>query len=377
MPYPNMGERIPYELDGSAVFVNRNSGADQSIKELPANAVAALNSDRGAALYIEGESIYPASDDAWNVRYSGQLASRYPIPGGLLETGPHWVAVIFPKPMRLRGAHFSQYMSRSRWFGGSGTTVLGQFPMTILISDDTTNGQDGTWTEVLTAVGPGWSTENPPNDAPPVTIDGETLATSQGNTRTARYFRRDASVEGRGIFPFTGRQIKGVRLALIYNPDISQQANGDWTGDSFSYWEIGDTLNAVLFNLHLYGEPDTDATDNRLEFVTPAGDPMDFTQGDVWAGKVIVQQFKLRNLSPTDDATTVELSLLAPLPAPTPSPHVSMEFSLNGVTYSSTLSIGSIPAGTDSATIYLRTTVPAGIMGAMGPRLLAEVGEWV
>ena len=118
------------------------------------------------------------------------------------------------------------------------------------------------------------------------------------------------------------------------------------------------TLTAV----HIYGTISTALNTDRLDFWHPTLnqqiDKAHLDWGDIPQGTVMVKQFRIKNLSATKSATAVVVAannsaggetLLA----------TGLTFSLDNVTYTSTVDIGNLAAGATSATIYIKRTVSA------------------
>lgn len=380
MPYPTPpGERIAYDLDGTVGIISRHAGEDFSPVVLARAGLRGLNSDKTTGLYI--------TRDYWNIYSTSTSSTIYP-----LTTTPEVLALIFPTPMRIRGIFVSLLVSASRRSGLPASDFRRMLPLDVDVetSIDTTNGIDGTWTPVITfpyglagASTGGWiqatpGAEQSPNPAGTRAWARLNPGDSSGNIlwpATDRIHKQNGEEESTGgwraVAGAATRDVKAIRISPRYWRPYS-----DWnwpTGDSNgSFW-------AALAQLHLYGEPDTNATDTRLAFVTADGSAIkDFGLGDIKQGSQHTQTFKIRNLSETQTADAIEISAVASSPEGTPAPHSFVEFSTNGTIYSSTLSLSSIAPESDSATLYVRFTAPAsGTLANWAPRILAEVGEWV
>jgi len=374
MGYPTPpGERIAYDLDGTKGFISRNwpPALAGQIFEMAPLALTGLNSEKSSGLWISGSGGgAEEAADYWEM--AGNSST------GVLSVTPQFIALIFPTPTRLRGVLAGHVFTRSGSSFGSRYLTYGQALVAIQTSVDTTNGQDGTWNTVYSTAGPPRTTtpDSLPGYEQAVAPDGTVVdpRASFNDSATAiqigPYFRRNADVDGYGwkaVDTANTRNLRGVRMLFDSYPT-------EWSSDN----RDGANQVGILAYLHLYGEPDTLADEDRLEFVTDDGSAsMDFSWGDVHTGEEQVKTFRIRNLS-DQEASVVELSFAPPSPEPTPSPHTGLEFSLNGTIYSSSLSLSSIPAGSDSDTIYVRLQVPGpGLIGPWGPRILAEVGEWV
>lgn len=364
MAYPlSPGPRIAYDLDGSFVFLGRNVGEDRTPLQLPPATVRALNADKSSGVAL--------GTTYWNItgnRETGALSE---------QSQKAWFAVIFPTPTRLRawfhchilvkyGTNFAQnYFSYVRG------------KMGIYTSQDTTNGMDGTWTFLAEAEGDGaayYSRPNvngtaPPGYVPPHRPDGTAADLAWHLTYDALdlvinpAFRVPREVVGAAT-----RNVRGVRFMFTEFPNPRSVWSDSTTNPDAN---MVDWLGV----LHLYGEPDEYADPDRLEFVTADGtEAKRFDWGDVYAGETLTQTFRVRNLS-AETANMVELSTAATSPGSSPSASAAVEFSTNGTTFSSSLSISSIAPGDDSALLYARLVTP-NLIGPWGPRIVAEVGSW-
>ncbi len=349
------GPRLAYDLDDTYVFVLRNMGNDVTPYEATRSAARALNSDKSSGMFVPGSF--------WTFN---NLPLRY--------------VLIFPTPTRIRGLFVSNRIIRSGTSGGIPYATSASFDASVEVSFDTTNGVDGTWSVLAANVSSPPRAEASDIDAPgyvrAIQPDGtETDSAGRGTLYTndvGTFFRENQDDQGYGWKEVAGSLTRNVRALRVSLLDISAEG---WTSSSGAGTGDVGTLN----HLHLYGEPDTGATEDRLEIVDPIDDesPISLSWGDVSAGQVLTQAFKIKNLSPDKAAEVIDVSAVAGSPSTSPAPHLSVEFSTNGTVFSSTLSLSSIAAGDVSGTLYVRLTVPANLVGPWGPRLLLDVGEWV
>lgn len=369
MAYPTPpGERIAYDLDGSIGVVKASTrDGNKSTYVMAESALTALNSDKSKGFFID-RSIWEF------VGYSSGLFAPE-------TTTRPWITVLFPTPMRLRGIFTAIHLGGYGSSFGSPTTITSPVVVVVETSQDTTNGEDGTWTSIIEMRGPSGGVTNYPEPGwvDPVDINGETVVggtdsngtSSQLYVRVNEWFRQDGTVSTYGWKPVAGtftRNVRAIRLHVLNFPDGSL-----WNSTDYPFSNLGGSLAY----LHLYGEPDDDSTDNRLEFVTDDGMAIkDFDWDDVEQGEFLTTTFRLRNVS-TLTANTINLSFSPSVPDTVPSPSAAMEFSLNGIDFSPALAIPSIGSLADSVLIYVRFTVPgSGILGNQAPRILAEVGSW-
>lgn len=175
-------------------------------------------------------------------------------------------------------------------------------------STDTTDGQDGTWTSMAN---------------PFVYYYGSNILP---NYRTQ-------------IQPLNLSGVKGLRFNFIpHNSGYNQY------------------LITRLYAIHVYGQIQPGANDNRLAFWDQAlgqeagGAMFDF--GDVSQGGTQTKTFRLKNLSSTQTANNISLTSVDV------STGMQISFSSDGTNFSSTLNIGNLSPGTVSSALYCRTTVP-------------------
>lgn len=239
-------------------------------------------------------------------------------PGLRIDTAGYWLAVMFPTPHNIVGAFSAGVQA-----GGGSHTVK------FMASTDSTNGQDGTWTQMIAGYA-----------EPSVVVP---------NYRT-------------GIaIPTTNPTVgaKGVRMILA-----------TLTG-----------AGADMSTFHIYGHP-TAATD-RLElwhptldqalYVTPGfsdlGDDVRGSGFDSFA-------FRVKNQSATLTANTITLSSdILTDGSPTILSRVNVRY--NAGTYGTTAAVGNLAPGAISlvcdARLNVDLTTPAGLWA---PRIIASAATW-
>lgn len=187
-------------------------------------------------------------------------------------------------------------------------------------SNDTTNGVDGTW-EVTSIIGTAYSNRS---------LDG---------------WRRSI-----WSISFTGGK-RTVRIGL------SAQSAGE--------------LSPRL--IHWYGEKAAGETPDDIIFIdhdtTPGAEyaaPEDF--GDRPLGTSVVRQFRVKNVSPTLTANSINIQCN----------DSDFAISTDGVTWVVTINIASLAAGAESATLYIRNTTPdpGALLGPRFARIVATVSSW-
>jgi hypothetical protein len=357
MTYPTPpGPRIMYDRDGSVGFYFSNQG----VREADPEWLTYLNSDATLEAGI--------GDLLWRMDPFALNAFQYITPAG------YWYAVRFPEPMRI------QAVSSSLMFGDDESYTL--LNHVVEASADSTNGQDGTWETLLTNSGSvdddpfGWEGLGTVMSEQALMIRRRHEPSSTANTpwhvsRRAFATRRLSADGGgsRGWRATVGsatRHARWVRVRALSR------------GDTVSHTTMAEDRDArATMKLHLYGEPDTSASNDRLRFVTTAGDAKSFFDfGELGASDDVVQQFRIENLS-DKDALGVVLSVNAANPDVTENPAFAFcRLSIGGGAYSLVVGPLDIAAGTTSDIVSLRVQPDAGRFGPWSPRLTATVEEW-
>lgn len=143
----------------------------------------------------------------------------------------------------------------------------------------------------------------------------------------------------------------------------SQVATGDISGTANWAWSI----------FHLHGEKSAGQTPDDLIYIdhdtTPGVEyatPEDF--GDRPLGTSVVRQFRLKNVSATKTANTINIQCN----------DTDFAISTDGTTWVATINIASLAAGAESATLYVRNTTPAigSLLGPRFARIVTLVGSW-
>jgi hypothetical protein len=192
------------------------------------------------------------------------------------------------------------------------------------VSTNTTNGLDGTWTQV----GPNVPVPSHPSVAP--------------------YYRD-------GIISATSLGIKALRIKLA----------GALGGFS---------------TLHLYGNPSAGQNPNRLAIWHPTTDthvtgPY-FDWGDVPRSSSQDRTFRVKNLSPTLNAVGIGLGLEA-LTDTAPSVPGQHTLSTDGTTFTATISISDLAPGGISPVLTMRRVTPTNAtLGTWAGRLFAQATSW-
>jgi hypothetical protein len=356
MTYPTPpAPRIAYDLDGSRAFVLGRVGGMGAVEAAPAF-LQYMNSDTPRYGRVPGFTYWP------------------------YETAPPtdaWVAVRLATPTHLEAIAFSAAWQAQRQANGDTFNNAAAYLLGILeTSQDSTNGQDGTWTMLknyssgdeldfsLTVAGAG----DAATMVGAASVDGTIVAVSAvGNFRTLQEHRTKNNGTGtRGWREVAGagtRQVRWVRFRVSgYEPNAVNT--------------VGFGSHGGAFKLHLYGSPDTTASETRLEFVTPGGGEKIFDWGDLGMGQTRMQQFKVRNLAAMT-AEEVTVTIAPSNPAIIEAPQSWLEMSLDGVTWDTSLQLGDLAGGAMSDTVTLRVTAEETLVGPWSPRITAEAGGWI
>lgn len=282
MPYTALPDmRIPFDNDGSAIY-----------QGTPTN---------GADTVLTGAQAIELNDDDQTQAFARD------------NSGLSRLYMFFPEQREVTAiwAQIDGY--------GLGTVSISLSSITG--SNDTVNGEDGTW-----------ETASLPGGAPV----GISASGATGQI-VFDYWRS-------GIKPisFTGAK-KNVRIT------ISNSATSAGPGVA---WQV----------IHLYGEKTAGQTPDDLIYIdhdtTPGveyASPEDF--GDQPLGTTVVRQFRLKNTSATKTANTINIQCN----------DSDFAISTDGTTWVVTINIASLGPGAQSATMYVRCTTPAP-GNPLGPR---------
>lgn len=363
MTYPaRPGPRIAYDLDGTIAFVSGNSGARGAYQVVP-QFLQYLNADSPRLAAID--------DSYWGQRNITALENTAPVGS--------WLALKFPVAMRLRGIAFA-----GLWGGIPGSADSQWLRAVIETSEDSTNGGDGTWSEVLSYPGAatGDFTWNAPGGGSgaldPATMRGEILP--DGSTRTIasigslavqEEYRKQYGIEAnqgwRAVAGAATRQVQWLRIRVT------------GVGTLLRSLILTDPPWGANLKLHLYGEPDTSADERRLQFVPTDSEVMktSFDWGDVFAGQEATQQFRVKNLSTTETAVSVSVGTEPENPAIAQNPYTWLAVSLDESVWASSATLGDLAPGEVSDPVTLRLQVGSTLVGPWAPRIVAEAEEWV
>lgn len=235
-------------------------------------------------------------------------------------------SIVFPEPRDVSGYHVGVYAPSS---GGGSPSQFN--PQEMYASSDTTDGMDGTWTEVV----------NPFVD------------TDTNSTTTHQIRNRDT------INTLSQTSRRGIRFRY-------HRSNGS------------NAPTFLIYLIHLYGSIPAGANDDRVEFWDPTIDQqmthahLDF--GDMPLGTQSQKQFRIKNLSATLTANSVDLTIEDLESSGLAS---GLQLSLDGATWLSSVNVGNLAPGAISGTVRVRRTVGgAESLRARVGRLNAVAGSW-
>lgn len=312
MSYPALpDQRMPYDNDGTVIAVGNDY---QGITSYPSQA---------RLQYAQGLNAVAGAYNDNN-------------PGGITWTTPSGsyarVWLFFPEAREVTAV----YAQSGQSLGGVGPNAYGNGSFggitndacritAIAGSNDSTNGQDGTW-----------ETASLPQGAP--TVPAPDLFAWRSGIKAVS---------------FTG----GKRVVRI-------------TFGSYDR-NYGSTFYVPL--LHLYGEKVAGQTPDDLLYIdhdtTPGVEyqaPEDF--GDRPLGTSVVRQFRIKNSSASKTANAINVQCN----------DADFVISTDGVTWVVTINISSLGPGAESATLYVRNTTP-GVGTVLGPRfarIVTIAGSW-
>ena len=368
MPYSAPpGTRLAYDLDGTVGLITKNTGKSIEVVEIANTALAAMNDERMGAMstLLTGSTIYVSTSLWLNPAWGG--VSYY---SGAAEN--FGIFFLFPTPTQLQGIFL--YAVGSNGPDNYGGYSVGHWSMDVFTSTDTTNGLDGTWTQLIVRIDSlgvaALTAATSVFASPRVNVDGSGDSARGGTYLSSANdnYRRNFNADGVGIVEVAGaatRHLKGIRF---------QPGGRRVIGDS-------DTSN-VLFKIHLYGQPDTDALTQRLDIWQVSSDLrasagyLDW--GDTPLGSTADKSFRVKNVSPTLTAHTITVDILPALATTIPSPDSMMLLSLDGgATWTATVEIATLSPGAISGTILIRRTTPANAaLSNWSPRLSVETLSW-
>lgn len=197
--------------------------------------------------------------------------------------------------------------------------------ITVYVSADTTNGVDGTWTQLIASYASPYSSSIVPG------------------YRTA-------------IKSVTALAIKGVKVSLT----------GGWACN--------------IDAMHLYGEPVPGANPDRLEIWHPTNDervtPAYFDWGNVPRGSSADKLFRVKNISPSLTAESIRVAMEIATDG-TPSVPGQHTLSVGGGSFLSQVNVGDLAPGAISQPVTLRrVTASDAQLGVFAFRVFAEAQVW-
>jgi hypothetical protein len=291
--YPDVPSyRIPYDRDGSVVIVS-DTNFVTTPTTLSSSLVTELNREQGG--------------------------------NGYAREGTFGIAVIFQQKMDLVGIRAT--------ISSGGTPSIGA----AYVSEDTTNGIDGTWTLAL------------------------------------------ASIPFQG---FSGSPAVGYALDLVsMREDIGSLSSADGVkGIRFTVGGTSGTRRIVM--LHLYGSVTSGEAPDRLRFWHPTDDeeldPAYFDFGDVYRGQTITpRSFRIKNNSTTYTAHDIDVTRQAPTDNGTQTTLAALQLSDDDSTYGDSVTITKLDPEEISDPIWVRYQPSTSAnLGLRWARINVDADSW-
>ncbi len=184
-----------------------------------------------------------------------------------------------------------------------------------------------------------------------------------------------------GTWSIVTNTVSAVSMFPLYRTSISVAPVTRVKAIRFTSTQSSEVTYTEVYSLHLYGSIRSGETPtSRLGFWHPTidqalpGSWLDW--GDAARSTVAVKTFRLRNLSATETANNVALSVVAPTDL-SPGVAGAHDFSPDGFAYSSTLNITSIGPNSYSPVISLKRTLASNQrLSLFAFRVQASVGSW-
>lgn len=421
--YTYPGRRIPYDVDGTRVFLlnsERYSIDKNTLVQLPPMAIAGMNADIAGGLFVNGRS--------WTY-YPEPLPVVVPGVWGeaTYNLARNSVILFFAEPKWLRGWYANlaiAWQSTPVNINDRPSYSFTYPEFELEVSHDTTNGQDGTWYSM------DYRDANqffPSNNG-------------QLQTRTTWYDNTGAWV---GEWPIQNNGTSTRDKFTRANPDLDEFQDGRLTGRGWTPLYGGNTRNVravrlstsasgpnsslgfALIQLHLYGEPDVNAGLQRLAVVDVETEE-ETTEHPHW-GFVDYREgasisIGVKNMDPTQTAQGVNVTIGESFPSglpwtvyssdrDNPDPVVAyyidpiepfLEVSLDEVTWAKTVELGDLDPG-QTVEVFARLLPPigwtlppplyidyltgfqdpvpiyvsTGVIGLRGARFIIETDGWV
>lgn len=184
------------------------------------------------------------------------------------------------------------------------------------------------------------------------------IATTLIETSTNTTTGLDGTWTGHGSISISNTSAPAYRTinALSLTGVKAIRFNTNSGGFGFNTWKWS--------GVHIYGQPSSGQNPDSLRVYDSTGtsevggDYFDFNE--IQRTGVSSIQFTIHNLSSTKTATTLVVSMPTPLTDASPTLVGQYQFSLNGVTYGSSVTFASLAPGATTATIWIRDTVNSG-----------------
>lgn len=274
--------------------------------------------DRDGTVGVLVDSLNVATTVAPSVlqALNDESGTSYPV-----ETTNGSLVMIFPELRDITHVMMSGYKREGIPAGNYST----QF--SVMVSDDTTNGVDGTWQGPIAVIPAAIYNSEPIKD---------------------RYRRVQTNLPAPGV-----RALKFV-------------------GSEGVEKHIG--------KIHLYGEHSAGSANDRLRFWDPVADapagPAYLDWGNAPRGQVLTRSIRVKNLSDETTARSVRIAMEV-LTDATPSLIGQVQVSLNGTSWLAQVNVGDLAPGQISAPVQVRYTVSAtAALSVWDVRLFSEASLW-
>ena len=371
MPYPApLGHRLGYDRDGTVVLIRERAELGGSWREMNPEAVRAMNSTvLGGARAKSIRVSTPGSGLPINTDPTIPWSTSATHGGEDVRSVPNQWGMLFPELMQLSGIYYTAVFGAYNQFSTGAHLTVGS---SLQVSSDTTNLIDGTWRTIPTVLrsvvasiygtlANGFLAPFSRQDSIDV-LTGEVVAPIASALSPFGYYRKHFSDSGEGQQTLSLRNIKGIKF----------------TDSGFSR---DDDAGEFKIHTHLYGAPET-ATQARILALWSATQdaqmvPGTLSWGDHPQSSSADRAFRIKNISSGNSATAIEIRTEDEFGYGNPLPSQQFLFSLDGLTWSATVVIGSLSPGALSPVIRARRNTPAtALVGPWSPRITFEVGSW-
>lgn len=352
MPYPMPpGLRIPYDSDGTVGILRSKPSTLVNMVDIHPNALRAMNSTVGGGMFV-GTDHWERSDLTTSSSSEGTGA---------------FFALLFPLPTRLRGIFLSAARATNPQ---TPNATYASDTQRVETSQNSTNGVDGDWNFVGNLVRGATLVTGKTGISVVHATSGAELIPEVDTRNVKDYYRKLKAESGVGIEDLSGAAMRNVVAIRVWphaqDSGLAQQnyAHGN-------------------FHLHLYGEPDSEASDKEyLQGWRSTSDmrlgAATLSWGDLPLGSSSDKTFRIKNHSDTKTAVNVVVSVEDPMFYPTPSPASQILFSLDGgISWSASVTLAGIGPNTVSGNILMRRVTPTDApLSSWSPKVRFDAESW-